>query len=168
MTMRKYSMNYGAFLGLCLIAVAVILDAFGINERESFIPSLLTNSIIVIGIFYFIIQYRDTLNNKMISYPESLKLGTSLAFFSSIILSFYTLLNITFFESNYIENILFETEQAILKSNPEISDDDLDLALNTTEKLMQPHWIVIMSVLGGTFMGFLYSLVISFFTKRDK
>jgi hypothetical protein len=31
---------------------------------------------------------------------------------------------------------------------------------------MQPHFLMIMGVLGGTFMGFLFSAVISFFVKK--
>jgi len=59
------------------------------------------------------------------------------------------------------------TEQAMLEANPEISDQELDLALSMTTKFMQPHWMMIMSVLGGTFMGFLFSLIISIFVKKD-
>jgi hypothetical protein len=35
-----------------------------------------------------------------------------------------------------------------------------------TGRFLQPHWLMIMGVLGGTFMGFLYSLIISFFVKN--
>ena len=55
----------------------------------------------------------------------------------------------------------------MLEANPEISDQELDLALSMTTKFMQPHWMMIMSVLGGTFMGFLFSLIISIFVKKD-
>jgi len=54
-----------------------------------------------------------------------------------------------------------------LESNPEISDDELDLALEMTNKFVQPHWMLILGVLGGTFMGFIYSLIISIFVKKD-
>ena len=57
-------------------------------------------------------------------------------------------------------------EQAMLESNPDVSDEELDLALEMTSKMMQPHWIMMMGILGGTFMGFLYSLAISFFVKK--
>ena len=59
------------------------------------------------------------------------------------------------------------TEQAMLESNPDVSDEELDLALEMTSKMMRPHWIMMMGILGGTFMGFLYSLAISFFVKKS-
>jgi hypothetical protein len=36
-----------------------------------------------------------------------------------------------------------------------------------TQKMLQPQWMSTLSVLGGTFMGFFYSLIISFFVKKD-
>ena len=66
-----------------------------------------------------------------------------------------------------MNEILVQAEQAILESNPEISDDELDLALEMTNKFVQPHWMLILGVLGGTFMGFMYSLIISIFVKKD-
>ena len=65
------------------------------------------------------------------------------------------------------ENIIKIAEQEILNSDPEISDEDLDLALSMTQKMLQPQWMSTLSVLGGTFMGFFYSLIISFFVKKD-
>ena len=37
------------------------------------------------------------------------------------------------------------------------------MAINMTQKMLQPQWMATLSVLGGTFMGFFYSLIISFF-----
>ena len=66
-----------------------------------------------------------------------------------------------------LTNALKVTEQAVLQQNPEISEEELDTALEFTAKIMQPHWVMIMGVLSGTFMGFFYSLIISIFTKRN-
>ena len=128
---------------------------------------ILNNVLIITGITYTIIQFRDTENNGFISYSNSLKLGTSVAFFSSVILAFYTFIFINYIEPNTLNEILVEAEQAILESKPEISDEELDLALDMTTKLIQPHWMLILGVLGGTFMGFIYSLIISIFVKKD-
>ena len=166
MNSRKFAMNYGAVLGLCLVAIAAVMWSFGIDKNGSLVPSILNNGLIIAGIVYTIIQFRDTENSGVISYGDSLKLGTSVAFFS-VILAFYTFIFINYIEPNTLNEILVQSEQAILKSNPEISDEELDLALDITTKIVQPHWMLILGVLGGTFMGFIYSLVISIFTKKE-
>ena len=167
MNSRKFAMNYGAVLGLCLVAIAAVMWSFGIDKNGSLVPSILNNGLIIAGIVYTIIQFRDTENSGVISYGDSLKLGTSVAFFSSVILAFYTFIFINYIEPNTLNEILVQAEQAILESNPEISDEELDLALDITTKFVQPHWMLILGVLGGTFMGFIYSLVISIFTKKE-
>ncbi len=160
-------MNYGAVLGLFLMLIALLFWAFGIDEQQSVIPSILNNLVLIGFLVYAISQYRDNINHGSVSYSESLKLGTSVAFFSSVIMAFYTFLYITYLNPEMVANIINITEQAMLETNPEISDEELDLALSITTKFMQPHWMMIMGVLGGTFTGFLYSLVISIFVKKE-
>ena len=177
MDTRKFAMNYGAVLGLFLVAIAVIMWSVGVDDiaeklaksgrLQSLLPALLNNGITIAFIAYAIIQYRDINNNGFITYAESLKLGTTVAFFSSIILAFYQFIYISYLDPNALSEIMKITEQAMLESNPEISDEELDMALQMTGKFMQPHWMMIMGMLGGTFMGFLYSLIISIFVKKE-
>jgi len=167
MDTRKFAMHYGAYLGLGLIVISFTVYFLGLEEQRSMIPSLLNNFLIIGTIIYSIIMYRDNFNNGLVSYSESLKIGTSVVFFASVLLAFYTYIFVTFINPEYLENIIKIAEQEILNSDPEISDEDLDLALSMTQKMLQPQWMATLSVLGGTFMGFFYSLIISFFVKKE-
>ena len=102
MNIRKFAMNYGAVLGLCLVAIASVMWSFGVDKSGSILPTILNNVLIIAGISYSIIQFRDIESSGFISYSESLKLGTTIAFFSSVILAFYTFIFI-----NYITYINF-------------------------------------------------------------
>jgi len=167
MDTRKFAMHYGAYLGLGLIVISFAVYFLGLEEQRSMIPSLLNNFLIIGAITYSIIMYRDNFNNGLVSYSESLKIGTSVVFFASVLLAFYTYIFVAFINPEYLENIIKIAEQEILNSDPEISDEDLDLALSMTQKMLQPQWMATLSVLGGTFMGFFYSLIISFFVKKE-
>ena len=167
MNTRKFGMNYGAVLGLILILIALLSWVLGIDEQESMVPSIINNIVIIGFLYYSILQFRDKINNGFISYSESLKLGTTVAFFSSVIMAFYTFIYISYLNPDMLANIMYMTEQAVLESNPEISEEELDLALEMTGNFTQPHWLMIMGVLSGTFMGFFYSAIISFFVKNN-
>ncbi len=167
MDIKKFAMNYGAVLGLFLVAIAVIMWSVGADDKQSVIPGLLNNVLTITFIAYAIVQYRDINNNGFISYASSLKLGTTIAFFSSIILAFYSVIHISYIDTEALSEIIKLTEQTMLEAQPEISDEELDLALQMVSKFMQPHWMMIMGMLGGTFMGFLYSLIISIFVKKE-
>lgn len=167
MNTRKFGMNYGAVLGLILILIALLSWVLGVDEQESMVPSIINNIVIIGFLYYSILQFRDKINNGFISYSESLKLGTTVAFFSSVIMAFYTFIYISYLNPDMLANIIYMTEQAVLESNPEISEEELDLALEMTGNFTQPHWLMIMGVLSGTFMGFFYSAIISFFVKNN-
>jgi hypothetical protein len=164
---KRFAMNYGAVLGLCLMLIALLFWVLGVDETQSVIPSILNNVVIIGFLVYAIIQYRDNVNNGFISYSSSLKLGTTVAFFSSVIMAFYTFIYITYLNPDFSINSLSMMEQVLLEANPEIPDEMLDLQLEMAAKFMQPHWMMIMSVLGGTFMGFIFSLIISIFVKKE-
>ena len=160
-------MNYGAVLGFFLSLISILFWFFGIDEQQSPFPSIANNLAIIGFLVYSIIFYRDNLSSGYISYQISLKLGTSIAFFSSIILALYTFIYVTYLSPEMLNNIITMTEQALLQSNPEISEAELNLAIEITARLTQPHWLMTMGILSGTFMGFLYSAIISFFTKKN-
>ena len=66
MDTKKFAMNYGAVLGLALVAIAVIMWSVGADDRQSVIPAFLNNAITIAFITYAIIQYRDINNNGFI------------------------------------------------------------------------------------------------------
>ena len=47
MDTRKFAMNYGAVLGLCLALIALLLWVLGVDEQQSVIPSVLNNVVII-------------------------------------------------------------------------------------------------------------------------
>ena len=40
MDTKKFAMNYGAVLGLCLVAIAIIMWSVGADDKQSVIPAL--------------------------------------------------------------------------------------------------------------------------------
>ena len=67
-----------------------------------------------------------------------------------------------------IAEILLKSEEEIFQQNPNISDDEMEMALSMTEKFLTPTMMSLMALLSGTLMGFLFSLLTSAFLKRNK
>lgn len=165
--MRNFGMKYGAVLGIILVGFALLFFLLQIDSGTSILPSIVNNLVIIGFLIFSILKYRNTENEGFISYGESLKLGTTITFFSSIILAFYSYLYIYYLHPEASNEILNAAQDAMLENNPDISDKDLDLALQMMRNFLQPHWIMISGILGGTFMGFLYSLIISVFVRKN-
>ena len=166
MEIRKFAMNHGTVLGLILALIALVFWMIGIDEQESMLPFLI-NNLLIIGFFYYsITNYRDGIGNGFIAYSSSLKLGTSIAFFYSVIMAFYTFIYMTYLNPDFLIDFYKITEQSLLQSKPDISDEELDMALEILSNVMQPHFLMILVVLYRTFMGFFLSAILSFFIRR--
>ena len=163
MDTRRFAMNYGAILGL--VCVAILFIIWLINANQNLI--WLNHGLTIAFIYYAVVQYRDINNNGFISYGASLKLGTTVAFFSSIILAFYEVIFLGYIDPDQVNERLKAAEQFHLRMDPDISEEMLNDLQSQTALMMEPHWVMIMGMLGSTFMGFLYSLIISIFVKKE-
>ena len=163
MDARRFAMNYGAILGL--VCVAILFIIWLINANQNLI--WLNHGLTIAFIYYAVVQYRDINNNGFISYGASLKLGTTVAFFSSIILAFYEVIFLGYIDPDQVNERLKAVEQVHLMMDPDISEEELNDLLKNQASLMKPHWLMVTGMLAGTFAGFFYSLFISIFVKKE-
>ena len=164
---QKFAMNYGMVLGLLLVSISLLMYATGIGQKESYLPVFLNSIIPIAFITYSIMQFKNIINSGFISYKESLKLGTTVSFFSSLIISFYSYIDMTYIHPEMLVEMIETVKRQMIIDNPEISDEELEVGLGMIRKISKPHWLIIIQVLSVTFMGFLYSLVISIFVKNE-
>ena len=81
-------------------------------------------------------------------------------------MAFYTFIYMTYLNPDFLIDFYKITEQSLLQSKPDISDEELDMALEILSNVMQPHFLMILVVLYRTFMGFFLSAILSFFIRR--
>jgi hypothetical protein len=68
-------------------------------------------------------------------------------------------------EQEMIKKVLEQNEQAMLDRN--MSEEEIEQSMEMTRRFMTPGLMSIMAVFGYTFMGFIFSLILSFFLKRE-
>ena len=66
-----------------------------------------------------------------------------------------------------IDEILIKSEEQILEQNPNISDEQLEQALNWTEMFVSPMVMTIFSAIFSIIAGAILSLLIAIFVKRE-
>ena len=67
----------------------------------------------------------------------------------------------------FIQNLLDQAEEKMFESNPELTDEQIDMAMSMTKKFMNPGMMAGMSFLANTFFGLVFSLLASIFIKRE-
>jgi len=62
---------------------------------------------------------------------------------------------------------LQQAEDKMFESNPELTDEQIDMAMGMTKKFMNPGMMAGMAFLAYTFFGLIFSLLASIFIKKE-
>jgi len=149
----KHALTYGIYLGVALIILSLlfyVLDMFTQKWTE-YVGYVFVLGFIIIAS----ISYRDKHLNGLITYGQSFSVG------------FFTYLFITFVGDDYKALMLERSEEQIIKSKPDITDEELDIALNFSEKLMRPWWLGVIVFLANLFFSVIFALIVSIFVKKE-
>ena len=169
-TPSKSYLVFGLFFGLLMILSFVLIYVSGINLVENRTVGT-TSSIVNYFLLPVILIYLGCENFKknnggLISFVECLKVGVSIAFVGALILSIFNVIfNLLFPE--YIEEILSQTRQIMIQSNPNLTSEQIESGINMTRKFSAPLFSVPITLLMFSFLGLIYSLIIGLIVKKE-
>ena len=159
------SLVSGLMLGVLLVIYSLVLYLFDLNENIwlSSVSYLITGAFL----FYAITSFRDNKQNGLLSFGKGVGLGTLIGFFASLILALFIYVYITYVDPGVIEEAMIRAEESVLQSQPDISDADLDNAMEIVEIFTSPGIMASMSIIWYTMVSVVFSLLISIFAKRE-
>jgi hypothetical protein len=160
----KTSMNYGLITGLVIIVYSVILYFTGMYLNQTM--GYLTILILAVCIFLCSKQYRDNTNNGAITFGQAFSLGILIGIFASILLGFFTFLEITFIDPTIIDKQLDLMQEKLLTKG--MTEDQVELAINMSKKWMTPGMMFLASILSFTLWSAIISLATSALLKKNK
>jgi len=161
----KVSFQYGVLIGLALI-VSSIFFQFIVPEqgRANLLVSIL---ILLLGIYFASKSWRDSYKGGYLTYSQALGFGSLTFFFASLVLGFFIFVLFQFIYPQGLETALADAEEEILRTQPNITDQELDMALAFSKIFINPIAMGVLSVLFYSFLGFLGSLITSAIVKKD-
>ncbi|MEZ5082759.1 MAG: DUF4199 domain-containing protein [Bacteroidales bacterium] len=125
-------------------------------------------AIILAGVVFASITYRDKYLNGSISYGKSVSVGFLSGLFSGVLVAIYTVVFMTVMGEEYIQTLMDIAEEKMLSSQPNMTDDEIDMAMNMTKKMMTPGWVSVMVFLGSGFFALVFALIASIFIKKEE
>ncbi|MBW6498839.1 MAG: DUF4199 domain-containing protein [Bacteroidales bacterium] len=163
--MAKTAITYGLLIGVLLIVIQLVFYFAGI--MTSMYSAWISYAVILGGILLATKAYRDEVRGGFISYGQALGFGTLTIFFASILVGIYIFLFYKLIDPGAM-NLLYEAaEQKMIDANPNITDEELDMALSISQRLMKPGFMTISTIFNYTFIGFVLSLITSIFMKKN-
>jgi hypothetical protein len=161
----KHALQTGIFLGIALIILSLLFYIFDLYTQRW--TGFISYAALLVGIIYASVTYRNKFGNGLITYGKSFSTGLLTGLFAAIITSLFTGLFIAAMGEQYIETLLLQSEESILKANPDMTDDQLDLALKISKKMMHPVWLSFISLISFLAFTVIFSLVASAFIKKE-
>jgi hypothetical protein len=160
-TVSKTTMNYGLYMGLALVLTSVVFYVMG----KPFSEGVLSYAIIIGGLIWGIRSFREELGEKGLSYGRALGFGTMISLFASLIYAFYTFVLYKIIDHGLLDKLLVFMEEKMLKTGS--TENQIELIMNMYKKILTPLTLSIGQILGVTFMGFLFSLIIAIFFRKE-
>jgi len=161
----KHAITYGIYLGIALIILSLLFYVFDLYTENW--TSYITYAVLLGGVVISSIFYRDKHLGGFITFKQSFIVGFYTAIFAGIIAAIYTAVFMSFAGEEVKAVIMKKAEESMIESNPEMTDEQIDMAMNWTGKMMNPAWLTTISLLSNLFFGAIFSLLGSIFIKKE-
>jgi hypothetical protein len=166
-TSTQIMLNYGLMLGVASILIAVANFAFGNVYKPHWIISVISGLATVVIIVFGLKTLKQN-NNGFLSLGESLKTGLGIALISGIVYVIYNFVFTSFIEPDYFTNLANVQEAAIVESYPNMSDEQLENAMEMSKKFSGIGMISAIIVIMSLFFGFIVSLIAGLVMKKTQ
>jgi uncharacterized membrane protein YeaQ/YmgE (transglycosylase-associated protein family) len=166
-SVKKIALPYGLILALVTIVISVIVYVMGMTYEQPWWQSLLNFIVMTACIVYGLKAFKNS-NEGFLSIGESLKTGLAIAAIAGVIGSIFTYVFVTFIEPDFVVNMLEATRIKMIDQNPEMTEEQMKMALGMTEKMMSPGILVAIGMIASLFFGFIVSLIAGLIMKQNR
>ena len=164
---KQVMLNYGLILGVVSIILSVSTFALDNIYKPHWIFSALgliaPIALIILGLREFKVT-----NNGYLKLGEAFKLGLGVALISAVVFLIYFVLFTNFIEPEFYVRSLEVKEQAILEMYPNLTDEQLEGAMDMQKKLNSPLFLTAMILIFNLFYGFIISLIGGLIMKKTQ
>jgi len=160
----RTALKWGAILGLVLMAITLIMYLTDQSTNPLF--SGLTLGAVVALLVLAMRDYR-TLNGGYMTYSEGLGIGALLSAVAGLLSSaFSTFYNVVIDPT--VQQRAMDQAREKMEAQGNMSDESIDQAMEWSQKLQSPGFTFIAGVFGTVIVGFLLSLIVAAFIRRNK
>jgi hypothetical protein len=163
---------YGVLFGVIMILEFVIMYLIGMRSLVDTLFGTIVNiaNYLVLPIVFIYIgctNYKKNINNGFITFGECLKVGVSIAFVAAIIYALFSVL-FNFIFPEFIDEMISITKESMLKKNPEMTSEQLEMGLSMVKKFSNPLIVFPFTLAMYSFLGLIYSLLVGAIVKNEK
>jgi energy-converting hydrogenase Eha subunit A len=167
----KSAIQFGVLFGCLMIIefmISYILDIDPSTNKEFGIIVNILNFLVFPILFISIgaNHFKNKLNSGLISFGQTLKIGVIICLIAGLLYAIFSaVFNMIFPE--FVEEILRKTRSAMIDQNPNMTNEQIEMAVSWTKKFMSPALSIPVTIIMYAFIGLIYSLIIGAIIKKD-
>lgn len=162
---KKFILTYGTLLGVLSVVLGVIMYVTNAYLDPSIIYSIIAFLVILAILVLGISGYKRD-NAGYLSLTEAFKVGLGISMIAGIIGALWQLILMTFLEPDFMVQMLEMQREQILERFPQMSESQIDEAMEMNKKFSSPWIMMAMAIVGNLFFGFLIALVAGLIMKN--
>jgi hypothetical protein len=159
----KSAMNYGLYMGLALVLNSVVFYVLG--KPFSNFTAYLSYAVIIGFLSWALWSFSESLGEQGLTYGRALGFGTLISLFASLIVAFYTFVLFKIVDPGLLDKLMIFIEETLIKAGR--PDNQVDMMINMYKKVLSPLTYSIGQIFNLTILGFIFSLIISIFFRRQ-
>ena len=163
-TTMSVGIRYGLISAVVSIAYFVGMDVAGVDMTQGI--GRWASLLFSLAIIYLAHKYYKENGDGYMSIGQGTGIGFWMSLVSSVISSAFTFVYVSFINTGYIEQMLDKTRENMAASG-DMSEEQLDQAMEMTAKFMTPTMMVIFGIVFGIIILVICALIVSLFTKKN-
>ena len=165
-SIKKIALNYGVLLALLSIALQVVSYALDAHIDRPWwlgvVQLIISVGIVIMGLKAFRAE-----NSGFLTLGQALKTGIAISLIAGIISVIFNYIFINFIDPDFIQKTLEFSKEQMIVQNPNMSQEEMDMAMDISAKFMSPVVMSAIALLFTLFMGFIISLIAGLIMKRN-
>lgn len=159
------SLVAGVLVSVALIIFKLILFLLDVDEESYFQFGYYI--VFALGLAWAIYSVRNNKLDGFATYGKAFMIGLYASISIAVIMAVYTYVYMKFIDPSFVDNLLANAEDKMIEANPNMSEEELNKALDMTKMFMQPGLMSVFSIFGSIITGAILSLIVAIFAKRE-
>jgi hypothetical protein len=170
-TTKQYIIPFGILFGAIMILELVLGYALNIDPATNGTYGIVINLLNYLFLPFIIIflgcnYFKKNVNNGFISFFESIKIGMTISVVAATISGVFSAI-FFYFVPEYVENLMRNAKGVMLKKNPEMTADQIEMGISMMKKFMNPFISIPTTIIIFAFIGLIYSMIVGAIVKKE-
>jgi len=166
-SVKKIALNFGLLLALLSIVLQVIAYVTDTHIDRPWWLNV-TGILISVGVIVYGLKAFKNDNGGFMSLGEALKAGLAISLIAGIIGAIFNYIFITVIEPDFVAQTMEYTREQMIAQNPNMTEEQMEMGLSISEKMMTPWIMSAMAIIVTLFFGFIISLIAGLIMKQNR